>query len=360
MARMLIALAIAAAAASGCAGGDGATPGKAGGREQDPGEDLLIVSREGWETDFSQHVVPLVSFQSGGPGKDGIPAIDRPRLSTVPAASRWLEASEPVIEVTVGGRSRAYPLQILIWHEIVNDRLGGRPIAVTYCPLCNSALAFNRRLGSRTLSFGTTGNLRNYDLVMYDRQTESWWQQFDGTAVVGALAGERLGRLPAPMRSWREFARDHPRGTVLSRDTGYRRPYGSNPYVGLDEPPRSRTECGLLAVLGSAPTCPTSRDGRLPLRARVVLIERAGEDLVIPFRALRRTAEIGVNVGGERLDVSWHPGQRSPFPDAEGGARKQVGSAVVRSSRTGRRLPASTPFWFAVAAFHPGIRIWMP
>jgi hypothetical protein len=349
---------------AGCGDGADSTPGAGGAARagpathRDPGGELLIVSRRGWRTDFSRHVVPLIEFQSGGPGRDGIPTVDRPRLTTVRAASRWLDGREPVIELVVGGQARAYPLQILIWHEIVNDTIAGRPVAVTYCPLCNSAAAFERRVGARTLSFGTTGNLRHNDLVMYDRQTESWWQQFDGTALVGELAGTRLTALPAPLRAWREFARDHPRGTVLSRDTGHNRPYGHNPYAGLDAPRRARTECGLLAVLGSAPTCARGSDRRLPPRERVVLIERGAAALAVPFRELRRAGTARVRIGGEHLDIAWRPGQRSPFPAAGGAVGKAVGSVIVRSSRTGARITASTPFWFAVAAFHPAIRIW--
>ena len=304
--------------------------------------------------------MPLIEFQSGGPGRDGIPAIDRPRLTTVQAASAWLAPREPVIELVVGGQARAYPLQILLWHEIVNDTIAGRPIVATYCPLCNSALAYTRRVGPRKLSFGTTGNLRHYDLVMYDRQTESWWQQFDGSALVGELAGAQLRPLPAALRAWREFARDHPHATVLSRDTGHDRPYGSSPYAGLDGSRRSRTECGLLAAMGSAPQCATSSDRRLPPRERVVLIERGADALAVPFPALRRARTIRARIDDQQIDVAWRPGQLSPFARAEGGPGKPVGSVIVRSSRTGARIQASTPFWFAVAAFHPAVRIWTP
>jgi Protein of unknown function (DUF3179) len=341
--------------------GDAEGPSRAAappGADATPAQDFLIVSDRGWRTDFSLHTVPLIAFQAGGPGRDGIPALDHPELTTVREASRWLHDREPVIEVTLGGESRAYPLQVLVWHEIVNDILGGRPVVVTYCPLCNSAMAFERRVASRTLSFGTTGNLRNYNLVMYDRQTESWWQQLDGTALVGELAGARMSPLAAPLRAWSEFARDHPGGTVLSRQTGYRRPYGSSPYVGLDQPRRSPTECGLLAVLGSAPTCPVNHDQRLPPRERVVLIERGSSAVAVPFGVLRRVRMARVRVGGERLEVNWSPGQRSPFVDVEADLGAPVGSAEVRSVRTGARIPASTPFWFAVAAANPRIPIW--
>src|SRR5262249_15674884 len=188
----------------------------------------------GFKTDFCRHRVPLSEFQSGGPGKGGIPALDHPRFA--PASSvDWLAFREPVIELTVGRDVRAYPLQILIWHEIVNDRVGGVPVTITFCPLCNTAIAFDRRVRGRTLSFGTTGNLRNSDLVMYDRQTESWWQQFGGEALVGDYAGTTLRQLPARIVAWRDFEHRHPHGLVLTRKTGFSRPYGENPYTGYDD-----------------------------------------------------------------------------------------------------------------------------
>src|SRR5918995_6875783 len=160
--------------------------------------------RAGWETDFSKHSVSFDEFMSGGPGKDGIPAVDDPKFVAVQDAD-FLEDREPVIELVVEGEARAYPIQILIWHEIVNDVVGGVPVAVTFCPLCNTAIVFDRRVDEQTLDFGTTGNLRNSDLVMYDRQTESWWQQFGGEALVGGLTGTELERLPARIVAWRQF-----------------------------------------------------------------------------------------------------------------------------------------------------------
>lgn len=134
------------------------------------------------------------------------------------------------------GRARSYPIQILIWHEIVNDTIGGEPIAVTYCPLCNSAIGYRRRLGDRVLEFGVSGKLYKSDLVMYDRQTESIWPQFAGEAVAGKLTGEKLEPLAASTVSWRDWRGAHPNGWVLSRDTGHDRPYGTNPMVGYDDP----------------------------------------------------------------------------------------------------------------------------
>ncbi|MGH2403427.1 MAG: DUF3179 domain-containing (seleno)protein, partial [bacterium] len=182
----------------------------------------------GWKTDFTKHSVPLSQITSGGPPKDGIPAIDKPVFETVADAGKWLKAKEPVIFFESNGDVRAYPLQILIWHEIVNDTVGGQPVTVTFCPLCNTAIAFDRRLDGRVLDFGTTGMLRFSDLVMYDRQTESWWQQITGEAIVGVLTGKQLKFLPAQIVAWETFARTFPAGKVLSRNTGHVRPYGQN------------------------------------------------------------------------------------------------------------------------------------
>ena len=173
----------------------------------------------GWRTDFSRHSVPFGEIGSGGPGKDGIPAIDHPHFAPADRVD-FLRPREPVIELTARGETRGYPLQILIWHEIANDDIRGVPVAVTFCPLCNTAIAFDRRVGGRTLDFGTTGNLRNSDLVMYDRRTESWWQQFGGEAIVGRYTGTRLRQLPTRIVSWAEFRRRDPNELVLSRQTG--------------------------------------------------------------------------------------------------------------------------------------------
>jgi hypothetical protein len=299
--------------------------------------------RAGWTTDFSKHSVALGEFMSGGPGKDGIPAVDDPRFVAV-ADADFLEDREPVIELVVEGDARAYPIQILIWHEIVNDVVGGVPVAVTFCPLCNTALAFRRRLNEQTLDFGTTGNLRNSDLVMYDRQTQSWWQQFGGEALVGELTGATLEQLPARLVAWADFRREHAGGEVLSLETGFSRPYGENPYVGYDS-------------VDSSPIFPTKNadDTRLLPKERVVLIERAGEAVVVPFSTLRSKKAMRVEVGGHKLLVRWRPGVASSLDAAEIAAGRDTGAAEVRER--GRLVGFDQPLWFAVAAFRPDARI---
>jgi hypothetical protein len=297
----------------------------------------------GWDTDFGRRAVPLSEFQSGGPGKDGIPAIDRPAFLAVEDVD-FLEPQEPVIALELKGEVRAYPIQILIWHEIVNDVIGGVPVAITFCPLCNTAIVFDRRVDGKTLDFGTTGNLRNADLVMYDRQTESWWQQFGGRALVGELTGAELEQLPAKVVAWREFEREQPHAKVLSRETGYARDYGENPYTGYDD-------------IDSPPFVATSNSGddRLPPKERVVFIERGGDAVVIPFSVISRRKELRVEVGGQRLAVSWRPGVASSLDTGSVAAGRDVGTAEVRKG--GRLVAFDEPFWFAVAAFRPDVRI---
>jgi hypothetical protein len=206
-----------------CGGGGATRAGPAAHPPQAPSQ-VEQLSRDGWRTNFDKHSVPLTEIRSGGPPKDGIPALDHPRLVSAAEADGWLKPMEPVIALTVGNESRAYPLQVLVWHEIVNDAVGGVPVTVTFCPLCYTAIAFDRRVGSEILDFGTTGNLRKSDLVMYDRETESWWQQATGQAIVGDLTGTQLANLPASIVSWATFRTEHPEGWVLSRDTGPRPP----------------------------------------------------------------------------------------------------------------------------------------
>ncbi len=197
---------------------------------------LPASTKRDWRnTDFENRVVDLDEIQSGGVPKDGIPSIDDPQFVSVDQATKWLSENEPVIVLEIFGKAKAYPLQILIWHEIVNDELSSRFVSVTFCPLCNASIVFDRNKDGEILEFGTTGHLRNSDLVMYDRQTESWWQQITGRGIVGSYAGSKLFRLPSQITSFKEFAKAYPEGEVLSRDTGYSREYGRNPYRGYDD-----------------------------------------------------------------------------------------------------------------------------
>ena len=205
-----------------------------------PAPKSLQFSTGGWKTDFERHSVPLAEIFSGGPGRDEIPPIDAPMFLSVAENPRILDKEEPVIVLEIDGEARAYPLRILIWHEIVNDELAEVPVVVTYCPLCNTAITFDRRVNDAVLDFGTTGNLRHSDLVMWDRQTESWWQQITGEAIVSELTGATLEFIPSSIVSWREFSKAYPDATVLARETGHLKNYDSPPYGGLTGPEAPR------------------------------------------------------------------------------------------------------------------------
>jgi hypothetical protein len=310
-----------------------------------PSAEEIAFAAAGWKTDFDRRSVPLDEISSGGPGKDGIPPVDAPVFVAVSEVD-FMEPREPVVQLELEREARAYPLQILIWHEIVNDSVAGVPVAVTFCPLCNTTLVFDRRLDGRVLDFGTTGNLRNSDLVMYDRQTESWWQQFGGDAIVGELTGKELRRLPAAIVAWEQFAEEHPRGRVLSRNTGFVRSYGENPYAGydsVDTPPIFETA--------------NDDDDRLPPKERVVFIERAGEQVVVPFSALAKAREIELDLGGDELVVTWRPGTRSALDSGTIASSRDIGTALVHSAQSGELVVHDLPFWFAVAAFAPEAEI---
>jgi len=289
--------------------------------------------REWPHTDFSRHSVTYDEIFSGGPPKDGIPAIDRPMFIPVGEA-KDLAPREPVISIQIGNEARAYPLRVMIWHEIVNDTVGGMPIAVTWCPLCNSSVVFDRRAAGRTLSFGTTGKLRNSDLVMYDRETESWWQQFGGECIAGALLGTQLKYLPARVESVERFRARFPGGQVLVPPDPEARSYGHNPYVGYD-----RADQPFL-FHGPAP------EGVPPL-ARVVAV---GEEAwTLDLLKKRHRIEMG------DLVITWEAGQSSALDAAMIDEGRDIGNVTVQR-RTGQGLEDAVydvSFAFAFHAFHP-------
>lgn len=273
-----------------------------------------------WQTDFTRRTVPWEQILSGGPSKDGIPAIDQPEFETVAAAADWLSARDPVIVFEHADDVRAYPLAILIWHEIVNDVVGGQPVAVTFCPLCNASIVFDRTFQGQVLDFGTTGRLRNSDLIMYDRQSESWWQQFTGEGLVGKFAGEQLTFLGSQVISFGDFAAEFPEGQVLQRPGG-NRSYGINPYVEYD----------------STVDRPFLYDGeldtRLPATERVIGIELGGETMAYPFSKLAERSVIQDEVGGQAIVVLHKGGAASALDQRIIREGREVGSAAVFARR---------------------------
>jgi hypothetical protein len=294
----------------------------------------------GWQkawpnTDFSKTSVPFSEIMSGGVNKDMIRSIDAPTFSPVSSITS-LAPNEPVVSLKLGGVARAYPIRVLTRREIVNDVIGGVPVLITFCPLCNAAIAFDRRVDDEVLEFGTSGKLRHSDLVMYDRTTESWWQQFTGEAIVGELTGQKLKMLPVRLESWAWFKTRFPGGEVLDP-----RPpespleaYGENPYVKYDSSKKP------FLYEGSLP-----KD--IPSMARVVVV--GGH--AWPLSRLSELKEIM----HEDIRLTWGPGQASALDTKAIWKGRDVGNVVVQRQEEGAWTDAvhDVTFAFVFHAFHP-------
>ena len=337
----------------------------------------------GAHPDFPEPLIDPDAIISGGPPPDGIPPIDSPRFQTAGSVD-WLQCTEPVLSLVIDGDARAYPIQIMTWHEIVNDTFTDVPVTISFCPLCNSALVYRRDVGDRILDFGTSGRLFNSSLVMYDRQTESLWTHFNGKAVVGSLTGTELELLAVQTTSWENFLRQNPDGIVLTRDTGFQRSYGRNPYEGYDN-----TSDNPFLFRGDL-------DERLAAKERVVSIGIGDDTAAIVLDHLIEEQVLTLDVGGQNLSV-WHlPGTNSAldsaviadgrdigtvgvfvpqadgqaltfdrnadgtFADRETGSVWDIGGVAIDGPLADTRLEAVEhldTFWFAIAAFEPDTRI---
>jgi hypothetical protein len=284
------------------------------------------------ETDFAiTNVENWVEILSGGPPKDGIPSLSDPNFISVADEMRIMDR-EPVITLEIDGETpRAYPIRYLTWHEIVNDVVGDVPVAVTFCPLCNSGMSFDRRVDGKVLSFGVSGKLRNSDMVMYDRETQSWWQQAIGMGIVGEMTNVELVQLPSWMESWAEFKARNPDGAVMAQPSFPRR-YGSNPYVSYD----SSTKPFLYS--GEQPP------HDIPALARVVRIG----DQAWPVARLAETPEITES----GYTLTWASGQASALDTSRIGDGKDVGTIRVKDA-SGKDVPHDVMFAFAFHAFWP-------
>ena len=354
-----------------------------------PAEDRVVESLLGRfpETVFTRRTVPLTELlDNPNIGRDlAIPAILSPVFVDQTSADGWLRPDEPVVAVEVAGEARAYPIQILMWHELVNDTVGGVPVVVTFCPLCNTALAFDRRVDGEVRQFGVSGLLRRSDLVMFDYTHESLWQQIGGEAIIGRDVPTRLDFIPAQIVSWSDFRVTYPDALVLSFETGVKRPYGENPYRGYD-----RVGSGMLYPVGGA------NDTRLDAKERVLTVEVDGDAAAFPFSELETSVVLTTTVGEIEVVAFWQPGTISPLDhflivggrnvgsagafvpvldgerlafasDGEGRiVDEQTGSVwnvlgrAVEGELVGRQLEAvssANHFWFAWAVFKPDTRI---
>jgi hypothetical protein len=312
----------------------------------------------------TKHIVPLDKIVSGGPPPDGIPSIDNPKFVSIEEADKFLQDADQVVGVNINGDVRAYPLQILVWHEIVNDNVGGTPVAVTYCPLCFTNQVFNRTVRGQTVEFGTSGKLYNSNLVMYDRTSNSLWSQALGQAIVGKHAGFKLDRIPFDVAFWKEWKQLYPATKVLSRDTGSTRPYGADPY-------------GNYYTSNELYFPVTNKDDRLGLKEIVVGLENAGQFKAYKLQQIEDDKVINDRIGGKSIALfSLHPFMVRVFSNALDGQNvefqfdknsskitdKQTGSewnfdgTAISGPMKGKqlsRLPFDEGFWFEWVAFHP-------
>ena len=284
-------------------------------------------------TDIARHSMAYDEIVFDGARRDSIPPISARKF--VDAASvRDIGPFEPVLSLIIDGDARAYPLQILLWHEIVNDIVGGVPVLISYCPLCNSGIVFDRRLDGRTLEFGNTGRIRHFDMVMYDIASESWWQQFGGIAIMGTLTGKALKPLPSRLESLARFRQQAPAGRLFVPDDADARPYGITPYVDMETTPAPRRRFPYPLPPG------------VETLSRVVIV---GE-VAWPLDRVRQQRRLE----HDDLIIEWEPGQNSIHDTQVIAFGRDVGNVTVRR-RTGAGL-VDVPYdvTFAFAAFVPG------
>lgn len=276
--------------------------------------------------DLGNASIDRAQIMHGGPGKDGIPAIDQPSFIAADSAD-YLQADDRILGIDIDGTARAYPIAILNWHEIVNDRINDQAFAVTYCPLCGTGVAFSSDVGNYQLDFGVSGLLYNSDVLLYDRQTESLWSQIKSEAVSGKLVGRELERLPLAHTTWADWRQQYPKTTVLSTDTGYSRDYQRDPYDGYAE-----SRATYFQVSHQAPPAYHPKE-------RVLGVELNGNFRAYPFIELQRAGQpvLQDDIDGERLTIRWDAEHRS---------------ASAHDAR-GQPIAAIEGFWFAWFTFHP-------
>jgi|TARA_Y100000310_G_scaffold337312_1_gene424089 hypothetical protein len=279
--------------------------------------------------DGLKYIVDPNKILSGGPPKDGIPSIDNPKFTTVQEADNWIEDNELVLAITHKGTTRVYPLQILVWHEIVNDNIAGDPIAITYCPLCGSGIAYKRIINNKEVEFGTSGKLYNSNLVMYDRLTDSYWTQIDGLAIIGELTGTKLQAISIDTVVWRDWKTNHPNSEVLTQDTGFNRDYGRDPYG-------SYYEDSFLIF-------PVDNENPI-IHAKTVIfgIELNGKYKAYKEDDLITNPKITDTFNGSNLEIT----------------RSNDGIIKITNLDSGEEIVKERDFWFAWYAFHPDTELY--
>lgn len=300
----------------------------------------------------------------GGVKKDGIPALDNPAFVSGRSAT-WMAPDEQVFGVVIAGDARAYPERILAWHEMTNDRVGGRAVSLSYCTLCGAAILYDGQASDgKTYTFGSSGLLYRSNKLMYDRQTGTLWSQLTGEPVFGRLVASRMSPLrvlAVTVTTWREWLAMHPRTKVLSLDTGYDRNYRPGAAYGkyLASPDT------MFPVWKKAPAS-------LAVKDWVLVVNVASTRKIYPIKELLGRELVHDRVAGQELVLL---GERAYFSRGRRFERRGSDLADIATgerfvveeerlvSATGEslpRIPAHRAFWFGAYAFYPGTEVWQP
>ncbi|VAX33104.1 hypothetical protein MNBD_NITROSPINAE05-131 [hydrothermal vent metagenome] len=280
--------------------------------------------------DMSRYSIPVDEILSGGPPKDGIPALSQPKFVTVKAAENFMKDDDRVLGLARNGEAKAYPIKILNWHEIVNDTIGSQAVVVTFCPLCGTGMVFDGKIKGKNLTFGVSGLLYQSDMLLYDRKTDSLWSQIKREAVTGPLMGARLQLLSSTQTSWSAWKKLHPETRVLSRETGHQRDYDRDPYKGYYKSSR------LMFTV-------KNQNKIYHPKERVIGLEIDGKFKAYPFSELAQAQQpVADKLNGIAIEVTFD---------------KKSQTAVIRDSQ-GKALPTVVGFWFAWFTFHPDTGIY--
>lgn len=274
--------------------------------------------------DLSNSSVPKDEIMSGGPPKDGIPAILEPKFTDAKNA-KWIKDDDLLLGVHKNGTAKAYPIRILVWHEAVNDSIYDDKILVNYCPLCGSAMVFKREVGGNVLTFGISGLLHQSNVLFYDHQTGSLWSQLDMKAVSGEMKGTEFDIYPSTMATWKEWKKKYPNTLVLSRDTGFTRDYSRDPYSGYES-----SKSIMFPVNKKSP--------RFHPKEKILVVKSGEDAKAYPFSELEKAGnELSDKVGNTRIDISFNDGEL----------------VEVTESRSGKQVESLVTYWFAWYAFRP-------
>jgi hypothetical protein len=296
---------------------------------------LLMLSSVGAKEinsfELDDALIPASQIFSGGPEKDGIPSIDDPKF-VKPRDADYMKDDDRVLGITIDGVSRAYPIKILNWHEIVNDSIGDVFFTITYCPLCGTGVAFDSTIKGEVLSFGVSGLLYNSDVLLYDRETESLWSQLLSKAVTGKYQGTSLKMLPVMHTTWADWKRLQSSTLVLSNNTGYRRSYNRDPYSGYEQSERL-----YFPVFNKAPK-------KYHPKEKVLGVVAGETYKAYPFIELNKhdREKFADSVNGKSFTIHWNKKEQSGYILDEDGSI----------------VPLVQGYWFAWYAFHPDTQIY--